>query len=259
MRAPRLRDVAVYGVIDGYATLSAEEAFGERAGDALALHRHAFTDAGDLWFPITAFLVRTPDRVILVDAGAGPRDSWVVSGSLLCSLETLGVEPGDVSDLVLTHLHWDHIGWVSQKGKVTFQNADIHVHADDWTHFYGSHPGATKRLGPAVDRVRLWTEDHALTPGIDLLHAPGHTPGSAVVMISDGNQRLALLGDVAHCPFQLVDTALGFSSDVDPEAARETRERFARETARQDTNAVGAHFPGEAVRWPLEQEATCNR
>src|SRR3954454_11140928 len=85
-------------------------------GRALATsHPEDFTAEG--WrFRVHCFLVRTPTRLTLIDAGAGPADSavgrWlVVGGTLPDELAAVGVAPDDVGDVILTHIHSDHIGW----------------------------------------------------------------------------------------------------------------------------------------------------
>src|ERR1700754_1087044 len=68
---------------------------------------------GDWHLPLGGFLVRTADRVVLVDAGMGRLSlpGQVESGELPESLAAAGIGPGDVTDVVLTHLHLDHVGW----------------------------------------------------------------------------------------------------------------------------------------------------
>src|SRR5690606_30207814 len=109
----------LHAVLDGWARMEVREAFGDQAESIIAAHPQYFDD-GWFEFPIGAFLLHGKGRVTLIDAGAGPRDSWVRSGALLDNLALLGVTPKDVDDVVYTHLHWDHIGWASQKGHIIF-------------------------------------------------------------------------------------------------------------------------------------------
>ena len=223
--------------------MSVGDAFGDSAAEVFSAHAEAFTLDGHLEFPVGAFLVRSRDRVVLVDAGAGPRDSWMKSGMLLQNLRELGVATTDITDVVYTHLHWDHIGWASQKGDATFGRARHHCHEADWNHFYGRQPGATKRLKPIESRFEFWSSDRTVVPGVDVVHAPGHTPGSSVVVVSGSKSKVALLGDVVHCPFQLSDSEVGFVSDFDPGLAALTRGAIARELEDQGIESTGAHFP----------------
>lgn len=91
---------------------------------------------GRLEFTLGGFLVRTGDRVILVDTGAGTIDNGQYrGGQLLDSLRACGVTPDDVTDVVFTHPHFDHVGWAAAKGEVVFRNATYRVHEADWAYF----------------------------------------------------------------------------------------------------------------------------
>src|SRR5205814_8580706 len=83
-----------------------------------------------------------------------------------------------------------------------------------------------------------------LLPGVDTMAAPGHTPGSTIVVVSSGADRALLLGDVVHCPIELIDDEWGSMGDVDPELAKRTRIALARELEGTDVPVAAAHFPG---------------
>jgi glyoxylase-like metal-dependent hydrolase (beta-lactamase superfamily II) len=99
-------------------------------------------------------------------------------------------------------------------------------------------------LAPAADRFSTWANNGAVLPGINVVHAPGHTPGSAIVVISSGNERAMLLGDAVHCPVELLEDEWTGLGDVDPGLARRTRVAMARELEGSGIPAAGAHFPG---------------
>jgi glyoxylase-like metal-dependent hydrolase (beta-lactamase superfamily II) len=243
------------------------------------------------------FVVRTGERVVLVDAGAGqaidggyvapvidvddPNDpigasfaargvppEWarqiaadfarthIEQGALLASLDAVGVRPADVTDVVCTHLHFDHIGWVSAGGGPCFANATVHCAAADLEYFLGgpdeevftSHlyraPTARERLAPVMDRIETWDGDRTLFAGVDVRLAAGHTPGSSVVVVSDGGARALLLGDIVHCPLELMDDEFNLLVDHDQELANRVREAYARELEGTNVVAAAAHFPG---------------
>jgi glyoxylase-like metal-dependent hydrolase (beta-lactamase superfamily II) len=254
-------------------------------------------DDGRVESTVGAFLVRTGDRVVLVDAGSGqafaggyrpppmdvddPADPFTVmmrengvghddarriaadfgrieveQGALPASLAELGVAPEDVTDVVATHLHYDHIGWVSDGGRPFFPNATVRCAAADLEHFLAGPAEelftsflfralpATERLAPVLDRIETWAADGPIAPGIDVRLAPGHTPGSSVVVLSDGGQRALLLGDLVHCPLELQDDDFNLLVDHDQEMANRVREAYARELEGTDVPAAAAHFPG---------------
>ena len=163
------------------------------------------------------FLVRetASDRVILVDAGLGSFEMGPgrkPGGKLLESLAGHGVAVGDVTDLVFSHLHLDHVGWASESGVAVFPNATYRCHQAEWDYWItgpeeamtGVSPDFVRQqkeaMLPVADRVETWSRDGELFAGVSLQHAPGHTPGSTILVISSGNERAVLLGDVAHSP-----------------------------------------------------------
>jgi glyoxylase-like metal-dependent hydrolase (beta-lactamase superfamily II) len=218
-------------------------------------HRRFLDDNGLLPLEIGGFLLRgVGDRVLLVDVGLGPLGAQMGMGRFVDSLRALGVDPDDVTDVLLTHLHIDHIGWATVEGEPTFSNATYRCAASDWAYFVdpgGSPPnpmaallGApseAQMLEPVANRVEPWSEG-PLFPGVDLRTAPGHTPGSTVIVISSGTERGLLIGDVAHCPVELLETDWEALSDVDPDLARRTRGALAREFEGTDVPIAASHF-----------------
>jgi glyoxylase-like metal-dependent hydrolase (beta-lactamase superfamily II) len=248
-RSVDVGNIRIEAVIDGAITVSPTEVL-RRPGvpDAWDAHRDLLTADGMIEMPVGGFLLRTGERVVLVDAGLGPMDrDGYRAGRLLACLAGLGVRPEDVTDVVLTHLHFDHVGWVAQKGVVVFPSATYRCHSEDWHHFVSSpdaSAGAVRKLSPVEAQLEPFAGDCTIAPGISVRHAPGHTPGSAIVVISSGSARALLLGDVVHCPIELTEPDWEGIFDVDPQLANKTREALARELEGQDVPAAAAHFPG---------------
>jgi glyoxylase-like metal-dependent hydrolase (beta-lactamase superfamily II) len=234
-------------------------------------HEDLFNRHGKAWLPIGCFLVRTSDRVILVDAGMGPamRDDGekrlLVGGQLLVGLRAAGVTPPDMDDIICTHLHADHCGWLFDlDGQPVFANATIWFGAPDWDHFvlnpdvwmfdhirHGFQVAGTERLHPVASNTTV-------APGVNLTMTPGHTPGHLCVVVSSRRQRALLLGDAIVCPVQLDEPSWHSISDVDPDLARRVREHLFRELEDDNTLGSGAHFPelqfgrvlaGQGRRW----------
>jgi glyoxylase-like metal-dependent hydrolase (beta-lactamase superfamily II) len=182
---------------------------------------------------------------VLVDAGLGHGELMgITCGALLDNLRALAVEPDEVTDLVFTHLHIDHVGWASAEGEVVFPNATYRCASVEWDHFVVDHRGAeAARIEPATDRFEHWGGDDTILPGLDTLSTPGHTPGSTTLVLSSGDERIMFLGDVVHCPVQLEDDEWAALFDVDPELAKRTRIALARELEGTDVRVSGAHFP----------------
>jgi glyoxylase-like metal-dependent hydrolase (beta-lactamase superfamily II) len=253
----------VDAVLDGSARMLPTDAYGGPLGNSggkgtgaedWSPHRDLLDADGRIEMALGAFLVRggpLGERVVLVDAGCGPRAFLnFTSGALLDSLAALGVAPGAVTDVVFTHLHFDHVGWASLDGNAVFANATYRCDEADWDHFLHSpptdrgHSRSLRYLEPVADRFETFSGTGTLFPGVDHQGAPGHTPGSTLVILSDGDRRAILLGDVVHCPVELLDDEWATIGDVDPALARRTREALARELEGADVPVAAAHFPG---------------
>ena len=192
----------------------------------------------------------------------------IEQGQLPASLEALGVDPADITDVIFTHLHFDHIGWASAAGAPFFPKATMRCAAADLEYFLAGPDEelyvaalfgaltARDRLGPVLDRVETWENDQPLLPGIDVRLAAGHTPGSSVVVLSDRRARALLLGDIVHCPLELMDDDFNLLVDHDQELANRVRQAYARELEGTNTFASAAHFPGLQLRRLLPGEDT---
>jgi glyoxylase-like metal-dependent hydrolase (beta-lactamase superfamily II) len=250
-------DIRIDAVSDGSILAPATMMFNKPNREDWAPHLQFLDEKGQLTFEMGGFLVRDAHRTVLIDVGIGPHGDPARTGTFMRSLANLGVDPADVTDVALTHLHFDHVGWASDGERPLFPNATYRCHQDDWEFFVGSHPHdesvAISLMGgqPAIellpvlrDRFETWSEDGTLLPGIDVRSAPGHTPGSTVLTISSGNERAVLLGDVVHCPAELLEDDWQMIGDVDKALAQRTRVALARELEGTDIPVAATHFPG---------------
>jgi glyoxylase-like metal-dependent hydrolase (beta-lactamase superfamily II) len=223
-------------------------------------HRQFLDKDGMVELALGGFLVRAPGgRLTLVDAGIGPGSGISAGGNqfsggeLLNSLAAKGVRPEEVTDVLFTHLHFDHVGWASQHGVTIFPNATYRCDDRDWEHFL-ENERVQSVMAPVQDRLKTWDASGPIVPGIDAMAAPGHTPGSTIIVISSGDARGLLLGDVVHCPVELLDDEWSGLGDVDPELARRTRNALAREIEGKDVPVAAAHFPGMVFGRLLEAQ-----
>jgi glyoxylase-like metal-dependent hydrolase (beta-lactamase superfamily II) len=241
----RVGDIVIEPAFDGTAVLRPDM----WRGSDWTQHRHLLDGDGRLVAPVGAFVVRTSDRVVLLDAGVGDvHDEMFDGGALLGSLRELGVAPSDVDTVVVSHLHSDHMGWLEHDGAPTFTNATVHVGAGDWEHFVVQAAGGRRRaarLRAIEERVSLVDADSVtLAPGLTTRLTPGHTPGHLSTVVSSGDERVIVLGDALHCPAQLTETEWEFVYDVDPALARATRRALVREAEQPGTHLLPCHFPG---------------
>jgi len=245
----KIGSIDVQPVLDGVGHESKDALTRPGVDDPWACHPGQVGADGRLHFDLGGFLIRTGDRVVLVDVGVGgiSNDSYT-GGDFLDSLRAYGVGPEDVTDVLFTHLHFDHVGWATRRGEIVFPNATYRVHAADWAHFVeadAAAAGAVRKLGPLRDRLAPFDSDVTIAPGLDARHTPGHTPGSTVYVLSgDDGQRALLLGDVVHSVVELAEPDWQAVFDVDPVAASAARNTIADEVRDGPDLVVGAHFPG---------------
>ncbi len=246
MKVGNLEIVPIY---DGQGCEPARESLTKPGvGDPWACHEHLLDGAGNLELAVGGFLLRTGDRTVLIDAGVGTiNNDKYRGGQFLENLRNVGVAPEDVTDVVFTHLHYDHVGWATQKGEIVFPNATYRVHEADHAHFLcgpDAEAGAVRKLSPLADRWSLFSDDTTLAPGLTTRHTPGHTPGSTVFIVSSEGQRALLLGDIAHSIVELTEPDWEAVFDVDPIAAKAARAGLIDEVTDFPDAIVGAHFPG---------------
>lgn len=244
----RVGDIAITPLSDGQVRLPPAYFGGvdwDRHGDLLS-------PAGTIDLPIGCFLIATAGRLVLVDAGLGPRTlEWGSGGTLPAALQHAGITPSEIDLVVCTHLHIDHIGWLATEAGPFFENATIRFGiADRGFVADGPEESPSRWIMEAVDVAGrsdpIDGDGVELAPGVTALASPGHTPGHLSIVVSSGSERAILLGDAVTCPQQLAEPDWENMTDVDPALARRTRESLWRDLDGRPDLAVAAHFPGLA-------------
>ena len=218
----------------------------------------------DGYCPIHAVLVRGRRRCVLIDAGSGG-SFGPESGTLPRNLAKLGVRPADVTDVLLTHLHPDHAGGLTDAaGELAFPDAAVHV-AEAEADFWRGRP-ALARSAMSDDRKRRFVESAGVAldavddrlqmlgggreavGGITPVPAPGHTPGHVGFRIADNGASLLFLGDAIFFP-PLLTRHPGWHTtlDTDPAAGAATRLRLFDELATTGERLCATHLPLPAV------------
>jgi glyoxylase-like metal-dependent hydrolase (beta-lactamase superfamily II) len=210
---------------------------------------------GNIPLDYGGFLLLGPDdAVVLVDAGGGEwftvaedKGRLHTGGQLLDRLAQVGISPGDVTHVVFTHLHLDHCGWASSAGRPTFPRAAYVCHEADWRAFVtgDADPRVRTAMGPVEAQVRPWTQDTDVLPWLRLAHCPGHTPGNAIVFVADAAEELALIGDLAHHPLELVHPDWLGGVDTDPAGVSHQRASWFGRFADAGTPVASPHFPAQ--------------
>ena len=242
----RIGDIELFALTDGTLKNKPTDAYATTTDADWEPHQRWLTHDGMLELPIGCFLIRTNGRVVLVDAGLGTiKIPGFNGGRLLEELTASHTKPEDVTDVIFTHLHFDHVGWATQQGAIMFPNATYRCHVADWAHFVGDGDGgAARKLLPVSEQLELFDAQGTLAPGIDAMPTPGHTPGHTALVLSSGTERAMLLGDATHCPVELYEAEWDGLGDVDPVLARRTRNAMFAELEASGVPATAAHFPG---------------
>lgn len=204
------------------------------------------------------FALRSRDGIILVDTGlgAGPHQALGgVSGRLLDELGHQGIRPEDVTRVVITHFHGDHMGWntTSEQGKYrpTFPKAKYLLPKGDWEYFtrpeiLESPAGAPVkvRVLPLKDLgvVELVDGDYPVTREVSTLSTPGHTPGHISVVITSQGQKGIIIGDVMHSPVQILEPNWQMGADTDKELGVRSRNALLDRLEREGFVVGAGHF-----------------
>lgn len=209
-------------------------------------------------------MVRTGDRTILVDAGLGVEfPDFPRAGQTVARLEAAGIDPGAVTDVVLTHLHMDHIGGLLTEGLKARLRSDLQVHVasreaefwekPDFTHTVMPQPipdvlrrTATRFLNDYRGQLRPFETEYEVAPGVLVTRTGGHTPGHSVVRLESRGERLTFAGDAVFAPgFDNPEWQNGFEHD--PEEAARVRVNLLREVAATGEALVATHLPFPSV------------
>jgi glyoxylase-like metal-dependent hydrolase (beta-lactamase superfamily II) len=217
--------------------------------------RHYQNPRGNLRITIGTFVVRTDGKTVLVDTGLGEKQRpGYPQGTMLDNLRDAGVTPEDVDLVLITHLHLDHVGWntVERDGTrvPTFPNARYVIVRDEWEFFTTTEPQRDLEYVQecvlpleGTGQLDLVEGTHTVTRDLTFVPAPGHSPAHSCLAIVSNGDRAMIIGDLAHHPIQLTETAWEVWADMDPKRARETRERMVERLDGEGGLVIGGHFP----------------
>jgi glyoxylase-like metal-dependent hydrolase (beta-lactamase superfamily II) len=239
--------------------------------DDMFLPRDAFD------WSLNAVVVRSGEKIILIDAGLGldPDLNLPRAGQLIKRLEAAGIDLMSVTDVVLTHMHMDHVGGLLVDGVKDRLRPDLQIHvaaaelkfweAPDFslTSMPQGFPEALRATAKRFmkeyhNHLRQFDDEHEVAPGVVVRRTGGHTPGHSVVRVSSGGDALTFAGDaVFTVGFEQPEWHNGFEHD--PEEAARVRTRLLRELAESGEMLVATHLPfpsvgrvaidGNAFRW----------
>ncbi len=209
--------------------------------------------------PVMATLWRGHGRVALVDAGSGPCDVlWPGGAGLSEALAGAGAAPEAITDVVLTHLDFDHSGGVvagtwPEPISPAFPSASVHV-AEFGLDWWWSAEEQPTRVGPRILRIlrdagalATFADGADVLPGVRARSAPGHCAGHAVLEVADDDGVLLHLADAIHHRIHAENLGWDGLYDREADVALTTRTALIAEAAERDATVIASHIdaPGQ--------------
>lgn len=238
----------------------------------------------DMYLPQDAFdwalnvmVVHSGDRTILIDAGLGmdPDLQLPRAGQLIRRLGAAGIDLAEITDVVITHMHMDHIGGLLVDGVKEQLRPDLKIHVAAAEVEFWKSPDFSRTNMPQgfPDALRatakhFWAEysgyvhtfqdEQEIAPGVTARRTGGHTPGHCVVRVASAGQALTFAGDAVFAVgFDQPNWHNGFEHD--PEESARVRIALLQELAGTGEMLVATHLPfpsvgrvsleGETFRW----------
>ena len=216
--------------------------------------------------PFIAILLQHKKRKILIDTGVGYAEKPIMfrgaphefKGRLHKLLQTENILPADITDVIITHFHPDHVGGIyADTGQLNFPAARFYMHQDEWQYWHSSQsdnqPGMFKFF---IERNITKLKDNnlhlvkgdftQLLPGVTAVKAEGHTPGQLALIIHSGKEKLLYISDAFLHPLHIERTDWQTNYDLNHEQAKRSRIKLL-ELAHKEhmlVNAFHFDFPG---------------
>lgn len=206
-------------------------------------------------------LYRDETNTVLFDVGSGP-DFVPSAGRIVESLDTLGLAPEDVTQVVFTHAHPDHIwGLLDEFDEPLFYNATYMMGRAEWDYWWDPETvntigdaraafavGAKRRMVAIEGSVEFFDDGDEVLPGIAAISTPGHTPGHMAFEVRQGSQAALIVGDAIgnhHVAFHEPSWESG--SDQDAQTAVATRKMLLDRLSSEDMTVIGFHLPNGGI------------
>ena len=214
------------------------------ANDAL-LKR--YIPEGGYMHSTNTFLIKAPDRNILIDTGLGE--------AIFDHLDELEVSPESINAILITHLHGDHFSGLQKDGKALFPNAKVYLskrELDYWTRT-NVNQAAVAALIPYGSRVETFEPSlldgklSELLPGIFPIANYGHTPGHTIYLVENNGENIIICGDMMHVGLvQIPNPDISATYDTNPKAAAVVRWQVLTFAAHNNFPIGGMHlvYPG---------------
>lgn len=220
------------------------------SGPASPEDRAKYFENGKAPAAVLVFLAKCGEKYVLIDTGMG--DAVPGESRLMPSLATLGIGPEDIDMVLLTHMHFDHIGGLLHADRRAFPNARIAVSQAELNYWLSvdDPDNVNARLVKKVmsaygtDVTPPFSFKGLLAPGLTAIDASGHTPGHTAFLFDMEGKKLLIIGDLVHAAamqFALPDECARY--DMDAVAAAAARRRTLGKAADDGIAVAGMHIP----------------
>ncbi|OCW57076.1 MBL fold metallo-hydrolase [Hoeflea olei] len=226
--------------------------------DVRALLDSNYLPVDKMQFTFAPTLVNTGEELVLFDTGNGEGGREGGVGRTLANLEASGYNPGQVTVVVLTHLHGDHVGGLMEGDQPAFPNARYvtgQVEYDFWTSgdrigtgAENGHKTVMTKVAPLAEKMSFVKDGDSVVSGITAMAAFGHTPGHMIYALESGGRKLLLTADTANhfvLSLQRPDWEVVF--DTDKAMAAKTRKAVFDMIATDRLPFIGYHMPFPSV------------
>lgn len=251
-------DAVLTGVSDGNLVLPLSFSYPDAPQDELvALLKANGLPTDSLMPDCNVPILKSGDRLIMFDVGSGP-NFMPSAGRLLENMEEAGFDPADVTDVVFTHAHPDHLwGLIDDFDEIVFPNASFHMGRAEWEFWrdpgtVDAMPearktfavGAQNRLSYLEDMINLFEPGAEVLPGIEAVDTAGHTPGHMSFMLHGGSEPVLVAGDaILHFAVSFEHPSWPSGSDQDPEMGIATRKKLLDRLATDKAALTAYHLP----------------
>ncbi len=259
-------DARLTVVSDGYFTSSAR-GLGKNAdeADVTAFLEQFYLDPVTHYAHMNHVVIELGDAKVIVDVGGGTR-FFDTAGHMLDNLAASGINADDITHVVLTHAHPDHVWGIRDDfDEAIFPQATYIIGAAeyDWWMKPGRVNevsatlqqivlGAVNSLAAAEPQMEHVTDGYEVAPGLHMVATPGHTPGHMSLMVESAGESLLVFGDAvthAYVSFEQPDWFGGF--DMDGPQTVATRKRLLDRAASDRMAVLGFHFPYPGVGYVM--------
>jgi glyoxylase-like metal-dependent hydrolase (beta-lactamase superfamily II) len=249
-------------VSDGSLTLPSSFIFDTMDPAAVAPIMEAFALSPDtLTPPCNVTLLRYGARTVLFDVGSGS-GFMPDAGTLVASLDALSVAPDDITDVIFTHGHPDHLwGLLDDFDDPLFTQASYQMGQTEFDYWMNPNTvsqigearasfavGAQRRLEIFADTMTFINDGDEVLPGVAARATFGHTPGHMAFEVRDGSEAVMILGDsISNHHVAFAQPAWIAGSDQDGEMAAQTRLSLLDQLSAEKTRVIGFHLPDGGV------------